>query len=184
MLLHLIRSVGRKSIMEISIKIICYIYLVQAMTIVIEILWGNSIVYLLKSKKGKKLTAQIVELNCLFRAQRDIDVSVLEYNNMLYALPYKETDSLKSEINIYVYGKYVTREKNNIGGHDRKILCILSVVLLIAMRYIVMNWNTMTDLPALLLCIGLLIIYVLTYPYIYYFYLYRIRKKLGWKNQP
>ena len=76
--------------MEISIKIICYIYLVQAMTIVIEILWGNSIVYLLKSKKGKKLTAQIVELNCLFRAQRDIDVSVLEYNNMLYALPYKD----------------------------------------------------------------------------------------------
>lgn len=81
------------------------------MTIVIEILWGNSIVYLLKSKKGKKLTAQIVELNCLFRAQRDIDVSVLECNNMLYALPYKETDSLKSEINICIWKVCNEREK-------------------------------------------------------------------------
>ena len=167
--------------MEISIKAICFIYLVQAMTIIIDLLWGNAIVYLLKCKKGKKFIAQIVEVNCLFGAQRDEDVSVVECDNKLYAIPYDDKDKLEKKVVIHVYGKYVVREGTNMDSNGRKVLCILSIILLIVSGYIATNWNGIIDFMTLLLCIGLLLVYILVYPYIYCFYLYRIRKKLGWK---
>lgn len=161
-------------------KTISYINIYTIMTFLIDIFFGDYIVYMLKGKKGHEISAKVIELDCVFRAQREIDVSILEYGSRLFALPYDPNDKIGDIKTLYLNGDYVVRKRIGLRRDDVNITLVLMVGLFICLRYVIKQWNGFQDIIICILMCCALGIDIYIYPLVYKNMLKKIKKSLGW----
>lgn len=162
-----------------STKFICYINVFIVITNLLHFALGDYIVYLLKCRKGIQIKASLVLMLCCYNAHDENDVSVFQYNGMYIPLLSYPNDYVGLEKDLYINGEYISRKCIGIHRGNIKIIIALIIYLSLFLWYIVSKWETCQDI---LICCFLfvgIVIYILFYPYLYKWYLKRIRKKTG-----
>ena len=168
---------------ELNEMVIRYIQLLLIFIILIDGVFGDWIIYMLKCRKGYTIIGKIIDLDCVHLARKPTYVSVFEYsiqgNKKLAVLTSYPDDKIGDEILLYINEPYIARNKIRLKEARLKIIFAI-IWAIVIIDYIIIHWKGMPDIIAIVVVCCLLVTFVLYFPVLFKKHIFDVKNHLGW----